>query len=726
MQPGAKNTTSVKTQGAGFHKNAMNGQQNHHPYAPEERPPPHFFSNSYKKASPEAMAGTGTRMPMTSGLDMRHDPNLAGAGRYRQEELMHNVRRMRGGGHLSNAASVALAQRRMIPPMAMMGNGQRLPPTLPSGPIIVGGGVDVGISNEHENDDATALRTESIDHIIAFQEAQALRNQELEQLRQLEFIRAVNQRRIKEEMMLAEHQHQHHLRRQQLYPPTHVAGGTSRSISDEELMSRQARLSQFQFMPSPTDELLARVGSKLSGDEHSMSQLQGGFQRGIDDRTVSSVGGMKSPHLAHHVSSESFASVVDDFGQPRPQYYMPPSTLTSRSNSRGQTTATAAPPLRFWNNGVEVDIRGTPLAASLNRLNSNSSNSATSTAATRTSATTSSSSPPDVNVNIVSQFSKLVISCVPELNSAISHLLSEVMQVDPLIVHSKFPGFVGSALLELKSLGERSKDKEDLHKRITNCVAAIEPYKSKNELGESSVHAQIRAIVEEGTERASDLILKDPSERRAKEKKKTKKEVEMRSYGDGNEGDSSVSKKKNKRRRRDSSLSSSETIDFLGMYMDHKYKVEEEIEMDDLTAAAKESSETPLPRSSDEGTSNTKEVEKKNSSSSPSNTTTEPKGKNTSLPPVKKRRISGPSLSSDSSSSEHLQAKSKSNVVQGPHSSLLRQIFGNGNGGGDSGNTTTSYSSTNINAAANQKKADDNTLSSGHLSVASVLLELGR
>lgn len=709
MPPDAntKNSTFMKTQGEGLNKNAMNGrQQNHHPYAPEEeRPPSHFFSNSYEKASAAAMAGTGTgtagtRMP--SVLDMRHDHhNITGAGRNRQEELMHNVRRMRGGGHLPNAAAVALAQRRMIPPMAM-GNGQRLPP------------------NENENNDTTALRTESIDHIIAFQEAQALRNQELEQLRQLEFIRAVNQRRIEEEILLAEQQHQ--LRRRQLYhPPTHLAGGTSGSIIDEELMSRQARLSQLQFMP--TDELHARVGPKSSGDESSMSRLQGGFQQGTGDRTVSSGGGTKSPHLAHHVFSESFAPVVDNFGQPRPRYYMPPSTLTSRSNSGGQTPAAA--PLRFWNNGVEVDIRGTPLvsSASLNRLNS--SNSATSTTATRTSATTSSSSPPDVN--IVSQFSKLVMSCVPELNSSLSNLLSEVMQVrgfpsDPLIIHSKFPGFVGSALLELKSLGERSKDEEDLHERITNCVAAIEPYKSKNELGESSVHAQIRAIVEEGTERASGLILNDPSERCAKEKrKKKKKEMEMRIYGDGKVGNSTVSKKK-KKRRRDSSPS--QTIDILGMYMDHKYKVEEEDEADDLTASTKESSETSLPLSSDERTSNAKEVEKKDSS--PSNTTTEPepKEKGTSQPPVKKQRISAPSSSSDSSSSEHPQAESKSVVEQGPHSSLLRQIFGNDKRGGNSGNTT--CSSTNFNAAADQKKTSDNTLNSGHLSAANVLLGLGR
>jgi hypothetical protein len=133
---------------------------------------------------------------------------------------------------------------------------------------------------------------------------------------------------------------------------------------------------------------------------------------------------------------------------------------------------------------------------------------------------------------------------------------------DPLIVHSKFPGFVGSTLIELKSLGESSKDKKELYERVTKCVSAIEPYKKVTELGApSSVHAKIRAIVEEGTGRASNLISGDLSERRAKEKRK---KMEMTRKGsDGKEEDSSASKKA---RRRDSSQFNSGTIDILGMY----------------------------------------------------------------------------------------------------------------------------------------------------------------
>ena len=324
------------------------------------------------------------------------------------------------------------------------------------------------------------------------------------------------------------------------------------------------------------------------------------------------------------------------------------------------------------------------------------------------------------------------MECIPEIKSALSNLLSEVMLVkgfpsDPLIVHSKFPGFVGSALIELKSLGERSKDKKELYERVTKCVSAIEPYEKVAELGEpSSVHAQIRAIVEEGTGRASNLISGDPSERRAKEKRK---KMEMKRKGsDGKEEGSRLSKK-SKRRKRDSSQSNSDTIDILGMYLNHKSKVEEEVEANDskptVTSSTKESSGTSLPVKGDDEAEKVerKKAPPKVSNSSPSETA-QPKEKGTSQPTVKKHHSSDPS----DAISKHPQAKSKSTVEQGPHSNLLRQIFGK-NSGEDSGDTTST--STNVNATSKQaaadQKRDDNTVNSGHthISVANVLLGLG-
>eukprot|EP00984_Skeletonema_dohrnii_P005855 scaffold2069_cov77-Skeletonema_dohrnii-CCMP3373.AAC.1 len=257
---------------------------------PPSGPPSHFFSHSYNNRLPSQQqqqrlhhGGMPAYNYMPAVSDLHHNI-LPGAHHTREEEMQMRI--MRGGDHLGTAAAAALAHRRMIPPMAMssMGSGPRLPPR---GPIIVGG---VGTSKEDGNDDDTAFRTESIEHIIALQEAQARRDHELEQLRQLEFIQAVNQRRIEEEMMLAEQQR--HLRsRQMYYPPTHGAAERRGSVGDELLMNRQARLSQLQFMS--TNELLASaVGSNNSGDGSSMSQLQGqgGFQRGISNGTGSSGG----------------------------------------------------------------------------------------------------------------------------------------------------------------------------------------------------------------------------------------------------------------------------------------------------------------------------------------------------------------------------------------------------------------------------------------------------
>lgn len=658
----------------------MNGQQqqqrqrqrHHHQNRPEararrgnasevpSRPPSHFFSHGYKKVSPAELASPYV-------FYVHPHQNITGAPRNWQQELMQ----MRGDYRFG------------IPPMLGDIIQQHLPPLPPHGAMIVGGVAP----NQDGNtiDDTTTLRAESIDHIIALQEERARRDYELEQLRQLEFIQAVNVQRtiFEEEMMLAE-QH-HYLSNRQSYCPPLIHGQGAKEASsngmkvkgdeDEELRNRQSRLTQLQSMS--TEELLARVHSKLSEEAVSRFQRQERYQ--YQERVSSGSGeAMKPTHSAHHAAEgEGFAAVVDNFSQP-PRYYMPP----SRSNTGGRTTAPPRhPSLRYWNNGVEVDIRGVPLTSRLH-----SSNSATPAATTRTSATTSSSSHPNSNdsINIFSQFSKLVMSCVPELNTAISNLLSELMHVkgfpsDPLIVHSKFPVHVGSVLVELKSLGERSTDKVELFERITNCVAAIEPYKNKNELGESSsVHAQIRAIVEEGTGRASTLISHDPSEIRAKRKRK-KKEKELkkkRKRSDGKEYNMKSSCTEFSQCRK-------ELIgtDILGMYQDHKDK--EEFKANDslsVTSAspAEESADTCLPLKSDDdaGSSNAKEVEMKKISNSSSSdiTTTEPKVDNdTSQPPAKKHRI-----------------------FVGPHSNLLRQIFGNGNRGRDSADNN--FSSTDANA----------------------------
>jgi len=627
------------------------------------RPPSHYFSNNYNEnhllsqqrqrwdqSSPAAgMAAYNMPMPAAS---------ITAASRHGEEELMR-LRRMGGGVHLGAAAAAAAwAHTRVFPPM---GVGR-----LHTHPMMVGVG-----SFKEDDTEFASLRTESIEHIISLQEAQARRRAELEQLRQLGFMQAVNQRRIEEDMMLAEQQHP----RQFYYPTPHALGAGRRSgSSDDELKIRQARVMQLQSMP--TSELLSRVGTQL---RHS--QLQGGFHRDCSDGNISSGAATTSERAAAPIGH-------NDFRQIRP------------------VSATAPPPppppLRYWNNGVEVDIRGVPMTPSpFNKFNSSNS------------AASASSRPSTLNDNIISRFSTLVISCVPEVDSAISDLLSNVKMIrgfpsDPLIVRSKFPGFVEAASTELKSLGERTKDKE-LHERVMNCIDAIEPYKKMAELDAPSDYSKIRSIVEEGMGLAIDLMSNDPSERRAHEKRKKEKTRKRMGI------DSSDSKNA---KRRKPSLSKLETITILDMYKKHK------------SSKANESEEKN--ESSDGGTSNVKKIEGKKtlamvSNSSHSDTTTGPK-EDTSQRSLEKSRTS------DDNSKQHPKAKSKAIVEQGPHGDLLHQIFGRGHNDGESGDTC---SSAKVNAAgvgttSNQvfqdqkkKKADDNTVNFGHLSVVNVLLGLG-
>ena len=150
--------------------------------------------------------------------------------------------------------------------------------------------------------------------------------------------------------------------------------------------------------------------------------------------------------------------------------------------------------------------------------------------------------------------------------------------------------------------------------------------------------------------------------------------------------------------------------DILGMYQDHKDK--DEIKANDslsVTSASpvEESADTCLPLKSDDdaGSSNAKEVEMKKISNSSSSdiTTTEPKVDNdTSQPPAKKHRILAPA----DANSKHTQAESKPTVEQqGPHSNLLRQIFGNGNRGRDSGDNNFSSADANFVGIATPKQA---------------------
>jgi len=128
-------------------------------------------------------------------------------------------------------------------------------------------------------------------------------------------------------------------------------------------------------------------------------------------------------------------------------------------------------PLRYFNNGIEVDMNGNPLPNnSPNPARANLNNAP---------------SPASVNAaslesNIIAKFLTVVVSRVPEIAPAVADLLPE--GGDPMLLKREFPNVVDATLAELKSIQERSSkgadnNSFDVHHRVTNCIAAIEPYK---------------------------------------------------------------------------------------------------------------------------------------------------------------------------------------------------------------------------------------------------------
>ena len=606
------------------------------PMEPKGKPPAHFFSNNFDHDNGLRMMLSKQRRPepeqqTSSSSAIGMAPTYASAT----------------GQHLPYAEGLKPIRRGSVYNMMRQGQGS-----------------SIILSDNH--DDLASFRSDTIERMIALQEAQARRDIELEQIHQLEIMQAANLRRIEMEkkIMMTEQQQQqlHHLRSRQLNPfhPTlgHGEGGIIDEIGEEEakLMARlsqlrSARLATFQPKSTNTNELLPRRGTPTS-----ISIRQDLLQRST-----------QTQHL--------MAPATQNFHHPQYLRHL------SAEKKQGSTV-----PMRYWNNGVEVDTRGIPLHSSpLNRLGS--INSTTSTAATITTCISSPSA--SNNGNIISTFSNLVVTSIPEVSASVSNLLSDIIQIrgypsDPLIVNSKFPGFVGSVLLELKSLGERSKDKKELYDRVTKCVAAIEPNTEMSDLGvHDSAYRQIRVIVKEGTERASALILDDPSERRAIEKKKRGRKRKGR--GDTHKEASNVEKKRR-------SGIHSDSIDILQMYKDHKSRKDnEENEKNDdaevdtaneprppLTSSPVEKSggtslRIPAKANVDEGSSHTSEMEQIKASS----LQIEPR---VSCSPCSCKKGSDEDDSSkcqkECSTSDH-RAKKNAIFEDGPHSNILHQIFGN-------------------------------------------------
>lgn len=573
---------------------------------------------------------------------------LETSARIRKDELLGLLRK----GDTSAAA--ALATRSIAPP-PMLGPPPPPPPH----------------HHRRPEDDITTLQTESIEHILTYQEAQAKRERELKHLRHLETMQAAvtfeNQSILEEELMLQQRQLQLRSRTEQL----------------ANLMQHQARSMQqlHQNSMPGVGGFMGRIDS--STRQQQQSSGEGGFNLEVSSTSTSPQKQLCLPprrRSSPKEDSNCSRKVSLDFATDS-NIHKHSNDHAGRSTLGGATAVAIRPPsnnlrptsntVRYWNNGVEVNIHGTPLGSSPPRSR-HAATTTTTTTATANGVTTAAAAvgmqptSPSVHVddsNIISKFAKLVISCVPESTSAISDLLSEFLSTgitsdDLLCVHSKFPGFVNNTLIELKSLEETSKDKEELYERVTSCIAAIEPYKEIT-TPSSSVYSQLRALTTEGTRLASNVLSQTKKKRR---KKRIRTEGVENHSSDSN--DDGRSKKKQK------PSTSTPHVNILEMYQNKNKNTSQEDKQ-------KESSEV-CNVSDDMKSVETKTVAVPASSSvvtSAMSSSEEGGHRGVSDPPLKEEGEDTSIVPTVQPLPEAMKTK-KTSVEPGPHGVLLQQLFG--------------------------------------------------
>lgn len=161
-----------------------------------------------------------------------------------------------------------------------------------------------------------------------------------------------------------------------------------------------------------------------------------------------------------------------------------PTQQSGHSNPQAQgDAADPSKPLRYFNNGIEVDADGKPLPGGgrPGPAQARGENDAQAQAAAAAAAMVASSLA-SLDDNIIAKFLTVVVTRVPEVAPAIANLLPE--GGDPAVLKREFPHVVDATLDELRSIQDKfaaSGDafRADLHQRVTNCIVAIEPYKAE-------------------------------------------------------------------------------------------------------------------------------------------------------------------------------------------------------------------------------------------------------
>jgi hypothetical protein len=165
----------------------------------------------------------------------------------------------------------------------------------------------------------------------------------------------------------------------------------------------------------------------------------------------------------------------------------PPSDYVSNNIRPGGHPAESQPskiiqqqqqPLRYFNNGMEVDMEGNPLP-----ITNSGSVTSMSTAALPQGLMGSLATKKN---NVISMFLMTVIRRVPEIGPALAVLVPE--DCDPALIASEFQSVVEAAAMVLRSVQERCARLTDdfsidLHRRITACITLIEANSADIDLG---------------------------------------------------------------------------------------------------------------------------------------------------------------------------------------------------------------------------------------------------
>jgi hypothetical protein len=286
------------------------------------------------------------------------------------------------------------------------------------------------------------------------------------------------------------------------------------------------------------------AGIRMDDQRNGLDMID---QAHADDLVSRRMSGMSSAHQQGQKSpcdlNLSQHSVNNNAMMNASQHSVAANNNNAMMNASQHSAASALPqPMKYFNNGIEVDMDGNPLhqaaAAAPQAAQGNNTNTAISSPLSRDTAMSPPASRRSITLvptaqggfqaapgsetaalsnntntvnnntinsgtgmnnnnvngngnnpstsqggdnNIISKFLTVVVSRVPELAPTVADLLPE--GGDPAMLKLEFPKVVDVVLTELRSLQERyagatDRIAADLLARVTNCITDIEPYKA--------------------------------------------------------------------------------------------------------------------------------------------------------------------------------------------------------------------------------------------------------